>query len=340
MRWNRSGAAIPVFLFALAGCAGWEYASDVKSYEVWVTNQATNKIQIIEGKTLKVIAEIAGGTRPHNITFSPDFKIAYVANVGSGDVTVVDAAARKVIGTIPSGKRAHHVAVSPDGRWLYVCNPGDDNVVVADAKTLKVVKKLDVEKAPAMSAFSPDGKKAYVSNGGTFSVSVIDVASGEVLKSIQKVAAGEIMGQVMSPDGSRLFVTSGATNRYVVIDPRTDTVLATVQYGKDAHGAALTVDGRYVVIPNRQSNDLTIADAETGQIAMTIPNIGDKPDIIDVAPDGRFAFASLRGRAVTGDPDLVSGKEPGVAVVDLYYKRRHAHIPLGGDPHGIAVRPL
>ncbi|MBI4735436.1 MAG: YncE family protein, partial [candidate division NC10 bacterium] len=51
---------------------------------------------------------------------------------------------------------------------------------------------------------------------------------------------------------------SGATNRYIIIDPQTDSVLATVEYGKDAHGAALTVDGRYVVIPNRQSNDLTI----------------------------------------------------------------------------------
>jgi YVTN family beta-propeller protein len=338
MGWNRSVAVVPVFLFVLTGCVGWEYATGRRSYEVWVTNQETNKIQIIDGQTLKVIAEIAGRTRPHNITFSPDYKTAYVANVGSGDVTVVDAAARKVIGTIPSGKRAHHVGVSPDGRWLYICNPGDDNVTVADAKTLKVVKKLDVEKAPAMTAFSPDGKKAYVSNGGTFSVSVIDVASGEILKSIQKVAAGEIMGQVMSPDGSRLFVTSGGTNRYIVIDPQTDTVMATVEYGKDAHGAALTVDARRVLIPNRQSNDLTVVNARTGQIAETIPNIGDKPDIIDVAPDGRFAFATLRGKAVTGDPNLVSGKEPGVAVIDLYYKKRHAHIPLGGDPHGIAVR--
>ena len=38
--------------------------------------------------------------------------------------------------------------------------------------------------------------------------------------------------------------------------------------------------------------------------------------------------------------DVVSGKEPGVVVIDLSSKRRHAHIPLGGDPHGIAVRPL
>jgi YVTN family beta-propeller protein len=245
-----------------------------------------------------------------------------------------------VVGTIRAGRRAHHVGVSPDGRWLYICNPGSDNVTVADSTTLKVVKTLEVEKAPAMTAFSPDGKKAYVSNGGTFSVSVIEVATGEVLKSIQKVAAGEIMGQVMTPDGSRLFVTSGATNRYIVIDPRTDTVTATVQHGKDAHGAAVTVDGRYVLIPNRLSNDLTIADARTGKIADTIPNIGDKPDIIDVSPDGQFAFATLRGRAVTGDPDIVSGKEPGVAVIDLSSKRRQTHIPLGGDPHGIAVRPL
>ena len=105
-------------------------AINALAYEVWVTNQGINKVQILDGKTLKVIAEITAGTKPHNVTFTDDGKFAWVANVGSNDVSVIDAAARKVVATLPAGKTAHAVTFSPDGKRAYVANPGDGTVGV------------------------------------------------------------------------------------------------------------------------------------------------------------------------------------------------------------------
>jgi len=57
--------------------------------ELWVTNQKDNTISIIEsGRNEVVVTLPAKGNFPHNVTFSKDGKLAYVANVGSNNVNV------------------------------------------------------------------------------------------------------------------------------------------------------------------------------------------------------------------------------------------------------------
>jgi hypothetical protein len=62
----------------------------------------------------------------------------------------------------------------------------------------------------------------------------------------------------------------------------------------------------------------------------------ERPDIIDVF--GGRGFITTRGQAVTGDPHALSGKNPALVVIDLQRRQVHATVPLGGDPHGVAVR--
>jgi len=81
------------------------------AYEVWVTNQQTNKVQVLDGASLQVVDEISAGEKPHNLTFSKDGKRVYVANLRSNGVTVIDAAAKKTVATISAGKTTHAVGV-------------------------------------------------------------------------------------------------------------------------------------------------------------------------------------------------------------------------------------
>jgi YVTN family beta-propeller protein len=313
-------------------------AMDAFAYEVWVTNQGSNKVQIIDGKTLAVIGEASAGTKPHNVTFTADGKFAWVANVGSNDVSVIDTASRKVIATVPAGKTAHAVTFSPDGKHAYVANPGEATVMVFDAGNYKPIKTIQVGKAPALVIFSKDGKKAYVANGADATLSVIDTAKREVIKTVSNVGKGA-MGMVTSADGKRLVVTGGGENKVTIVDTEKDTVVRDLVHGKDAHGAALTPDGRHVWVPNRLSGDVSIINIATGELVATIPNVGDKTDIIAISPDGTRAFVTTRGEAQTGDPKIHSGKEPGVSVVDVKSRKLVKKISLGGDPHGVGIKP-
>ena len=186
--------------------------------------------------------------------------------------------------------------------------------------------------------FSQDGKKAYVSNGGDATLSVIDTTKLEVTKTIPKVGKGA-MGMVRSRDGKRLIVTGGGENKVSIVDTGRDAVVKDLVHGKDAHGVALTPDGKHAWVPNRLSGDISIIDVTAGELVATIPNVGDKTDIIAISPDGMRAFVTTRGEAQTGDPKIHSGKEPGISVVDVKSRKLIKKVRLGGDPHGVAVRP-
>jgi YVTN family beta-propeller protein len=207
-----------------------------------------------------------------------------------------------------------------------------------DAKSLERLATIEVGKNPAMAVFTKDGQKAYVSNGGDATLSVIDVKNRKVVGSIPNIGKGA-MGLVMSPDGGKVLVTGGGENKYTLVETATGKILIDVVSGKEAHGAVLTPDAKFALVPNRQSGDVSIVDMGTGKIVDTVANVGDKSDIIDVSPDGTRAFVTLRGDAVTGDPAMTTGKEPGVSVIDVPGRKVVTKISLGGDPHGIAVRP-
>jgi YVTN family beta-propeller protein len=104
--------------------------------EVWVTNMKSANVQVYNPATLKVVATIPADKGAHNVTFSRDGKLAFIANVGANNVTIIDAVSKKALGNVPAGTRAHQVAVSPDGRMAVVCNPGSGDITLIDVKRL------------------------------------------------------------------------------------------------------------------------------------------------------------------------------------------------------------
>ncbi|HLC43194.1 MAG TPA: cytochrome D1 domain-containing protein [Methylomirabilota bacterium] len=305
-------------------------------YEVWVSNQGLDKVHILDGETLKELAAISTERKPHNIEFSPDFRRAYVSNVGAGTVAVIDAVERKVINTIPTGKGAHGVNRSPDGRLLYVTNTQDETVSVIDTASLDIVKTIPVGPVPSVAIFTPDGKKAYIANVSG-SLSVIDVEKGDVIRKVPDLDGAIVL--TISKDGKKVYVARGFSDKVAVVDTQTDRVRSNVSVGKDGHSVWTTPDGKFVWVPNRLAKSISVIATDQDRVVRTIQNVGDKPDILAFSPDGKKAFVGLRGRAETGDPKILSGREPGLSVVDVASGKVLTKIKLGGDPHGVAVRP-
>ena len=56
---RRNGVVVAAalgLLVALTSCAPAQQASSTRSYEVWVANQRFDKVQILDGQSLKIIA--------------------------------------------------------------------------------------------------------------------------------------------------------------------------------------------------------------------------------------------------------------------------------------------
>lgn len=334
---------------------------ELESYEVWVADQGTNEIFIIDGETQEIIETIDFndvGSKPHMLVFDKKGAYAYVANMGSGTVSVIRAVDRQVVTTIETGEGAHAAIPSPDGKRVLVANVPAQSLteilINQEKEEFVASRELDLSQVEALQnpeefpnmrpiclQFTADSSKAYVTLGGGGLV-VVDVENLQVIQSFGKSQVGAHgCGTILSPDGKHMFANSGSTTlaEYYVFDTETDELIFTgVTGGKDAHGVRITPDQQYLWMVNRVTDDAAIIDIKTFEVIEMIEFVGDAPDLLVFSPDGKYAYISLRGpEPATGTHDM-AGETPGIAIIDVETRTKIDYIPLFGDPHGIDLR--
>ena len=160
-------------------------------------------------------------------------------------------------------------------------------ITVYDAHTLELVKTIPdavhlarlgfprhpgtVRGAPVEAAFSPDGRYAYVSNYSMY-------------------------GAGFGPEGSDSCTPSSGYDRSFVyrIDMRRLAVDRAYRVGSVPKVVAVTPEGRYVLVTNWCSWDLSVISTRSGREVRRIP-IGPYPRGIAVAPSGRAAYVAVMG---------------------------------------------
>lgn len=335
-------------------------------FEIWVTNQSADTVQIIDGRVFNLLAEIPvdddgkpATAKPHTVRFSPDRRYAYVANVGAragrNNVTVIRTTDRSVVARLPAGPGAHMVMPSPDGKRAFVANAGSDSIteILTDTRKgqFKIGRTIRIpgpkgqgKSHPTCLIFSRDSKTLYVTHAGPSGgepsgfLAVLDVASGKEVARIPNLGT-EACVQVRSRIGDRIYLSiGGEVGNFAVLDTKTNRfVKESSSGGKDPHGLMLTPGENQIWIANRFSNALTVFSPSTLAHIKTYFNIGDKPDLLAFSPDGSRLFVTLRGKPATPVPGSEAGREPGLSVIETDTGRVLAKVPLGGDPHGIGI---
>ncbi len=359
--WNLGlAAAVAAVVAACAGMSG--YGGAPTTYEVWIPDQGYDKIIIYtatEGDGEVKIAksgEIALAppgpqptVAPHILLFGPGYKRAYVTGVRAGGMFVVDAEKRTVVTRIPTGRTAHAATPSWDGSRIWVANVGDNNIVevLAQGDTYTKGRTIPTDPRPSCAFWSRDDSAFWVVTGGpgnappdqAGTITVVDAKAGQVTKVIQPIGRD---GCAVVPSHDERWLYGSSPTQFTVADAKTGEIVKRIKpSGPDGHGFMPTPDGKYILLAVRQADAVDVLDAKTYERLSTIP-VGSRPDLFDFSPSGRYAFISLRGKPVTGDPHALAGKEPGFAVLDTQTWRVVAKVRAEGensDIHGIATRP-
>jgi YVTN family beta-propeller protein len=127
----------------------------------------------------------------------------------------------------------------------------------------------------------------------------------------------------------------------------------------DSHGAVLTPDGTSLWVADRAANTIVVVDTASDEVVDEIALTGTvsddpTPDLLDIAPDGEWVFASLRGPAplTANVPEHhnAAGTTPGLGIIRVDEGGRAgelvAVVPIthtvdgaeAADPHGLRVR--
>ncbi|MBI1929569.1 carboxypeptidase regulatory-like domain-containing protein, partial [Candidatus Poribacteria bacterium] len=115
---------------------------------VYVANELSNTVSVIDTATHTVTDTVPVGSYPYGVAVHPSGSTVYVANELSNTVSVIDTATHTVTDTVPVGSNPFGVAVHPAGRTVYVANAISNTVSVIDTATHTVTATVTVGSLP------------------------------------------------------------------------------------------------------------------------------------------------------------------------------------------------
>ena len=205
----------------------------------------------------------------------------------------------------------------PSGRLLVLLRDASALAIV-DPETGDVLGRVPTGRDPHEVTASADGRLAFVASM-VDGISVIDIAAREEIERVDP-GQGSQTHDVVFADGKVYFTIEGyeSIGRY---DPSTNQIDWTLEIGQDGtHMLVLDQDSDRMFLPNTGSNTVTMvqgAVADPDRAALThIPVPGERPEGIDLSPDGREIWTATRS-------------DGGVSIIDVESRRVVETLDLG-----------
>jgi len=327
-----------------------------QNYQIFVSNEISGDVTIIDGSDNRILGTIPVGKRPRGIHASPDGKTVYVALSGTpisgppqldakgnpvfekgGDdddegtksdksadaIGVVDVAQRKLIRKISAGSDPEEFSLSKDGTKLYASNEDVKTASVIDIASGKVQQIIIVGQEPEGVATQPDGSRFYVTCEAGGDIYVIDTAAYRTVGHFKVSPRPRSMDFL--PGTAIGFIPSESAGELNVIDTEGLKVLKTIALPAGSRPMKVKVasDGRKVYVSNGRAATVSVLDSRTYDLLNTI-KVGARPWGIALSPDGRFLYTA-------------NGPSNDVSVVDVAANKEIARVKAGTGPWGVAV---
>jgi YVTN family beta-propeller protein len=296
-----SGLAAGVGAAVIGGIA--RGAEGAKPYRIFVTNERSGTLSVIDGATQRVTTTIPLGKRPRGLKASPDGKLLFVALSGS-----------PIAGP------------GVDESKLPPADKGADGIGVVDLATLKLVRVLRGVSDPEQLAIGRDAKHLYVASEDTGKGVVLDAVDGRLVTSM--AVGGEPEGVTLSPDGRFVYMTSEEDHQVAVIDTGANRVVATVEVGQRPRFTEFSDDGRIAYVSGENDGTITVIDATTHRRLRTLKLEGalTRPVGMVVSHDGKLLYT-------------VTGRGQKLLALDPQTGKVVKSVDVGPRPWGVALSP-
>lgn len=260
---------------------------------IYISDEALSTLDVVDGKTLKVIKQVPLSGHPNNLAVGRDGRRVYVGIIEApGGVDVIDTGSLQRVKTLPTKGSIHNAYVTPDGKYVVAGSIQGKTINVFDAKTDAPAwtLELDLGIRPMTFSTNPDGSTRWLfaQLTGFNGFAVVDFAMRKEIKRIK--------------------------------NPDLPPGRATVPQGADpSHGMAVTSDGKTLIVCSRLNNALYSYSLPDLKVTGTVFLGGKGAAWVTLTPDGQKAYVA---NAVTDN----------VSVVEIASMKEVALIPVGFVP--------
>jgi YVTN family beta-propeller protein len=263
------------------------------------------------------------------------------------------------IGTFPTQKEAPHlIRVSPDNKhWYVVFNSGpvlQKYRTSDDALVGQVTLTVGPITSSAWNTFviSEDSKTAYVvdwrSNG---SIKKVNLETMKVVNNHQIGGQNELRfphGSAVNKAFTTLYVTAQLGNfiyRIDITDPDNPVIktvplqpgeMLSIQSKYDPHEVLLSPDESKYFVTCQKTNEVRVFSTATDSLLAVIPT-GDFPQEMVISTSTGYLFVSCTEDDNPGVPFRPATGKGSIAVIDYATNSLLKHVYSGYRPHGMAV---
>jgi DNA-binding beta-propeller fold protein YncE len=223
------------------------FALDAAGQRLFLAAEENSTIVVVDLRTSKVIAKIAGAKAPHSMGYNPELKKLYVVDDGGpNQVEIFDGTSFKLLSSIPMDAHADVSIYDPESKLFYVGNGGRQ------------------------------AKEDYTS------ISIVDTKSDKKVGDI-KIDGDRIESIRLEEKGPRMFVNVYYKGIVAVVDRKKQTVPATwsfAQEGRNFGSMALDETDHRLFVHARDPGKVLVIDSDTGKLITSLPCQGDYDDAI------------------------------------------------------------
>jgi YVTN family beta-propeller protein len=308
---------------------------------IYVPNLKSNDVYVIDPATHKVVDRFKVGVNPQHVVPSWDLKTLWVTNNAEGrtdgSLTPIDPATGKP-GPAIAVDDPYNMYFTPDGRSAIVVAEALRRLDFRDPQTMARQGSLEVPRCGGINHadFSIDGRFAIFTCEFQGSLAKIDVPNRTVLGYLKLSRGGMPQDVRVSPDGSVFYVADMKAGGVFLVDGASFAETGFIKTGVGAHGLYPSRDGTKLYVANRGSShvggpprgkgSVSVIDFATRKVVATWPIPGGgSPDMGNVSVDGQTLWLAGRYDNAVYAIDTTTG-----AVKS---------IPVGKEPHGLAVWP-
>src|SRR5580692_708132 len=325
----------------LSGCGSVEKKS---GYRIYVTNEISGDLSVIDSTTMEVIATVPLGKRPRGIHPSPDGKTIYVALSGSppappgvdestlpppdhsaDGIGVVDVATSKLTRMLKAGSDPENFDVSLDGKTIYVSNEDASGVSFIDVAAGELTKTIKTGEEPEGVKVDLDGKRVFSTNEEDGTVSAIDTADGKLIKTFK--VGRRPRNIAFMPDGQHAYVNAENDGGIVLFDPVHYKQLQPIKLGTPGEikpmFLLLSPDASKLYVSTGRGHKVFVVDTATNAPTGSF-EVGQRPWGLAFSPDAKLLFTA-------------NGPSNDVSVVDLATQTVTKKIKTTGGPWGVVV---
>jgi YVTN family beta-propeller protein len=308
---------------------------------IYVPNRQGNDVSVIDPATMKVVDRFPVGINPQHVVPSWDMKTLWVTNNAEGrtdgSLTPIDPTTGKPGKTIAVDD-PYNMYFTPDGRSAIVVAEALKRLDFRDPQTMAMQYSIAVPQCKGINHadFTIDGRVAIFTCEFQGSLAKIDLEGRKVLGYLKLSRGGMPQDIRISPDGKLFYVADMKAGGVFVVDGASFTEINFMKTGIGTHGLYPSRDGTKLYVANRGSahvfgpprgkGSVSVIDFATRQIVATWPIPGGgSPDMGNVSVNGKVLWLSGRFDNVVYAIDTASGEV--------------RSIPVGKEPHGLAVWP-